>query len=200
MRITRSMFALLTALVATFAVGAADQAVPAKATFAGGCFWCMEPPFDKLDGVAATVSGYSGGRKPNPTYKDVSAGDTGHAEVVQVTYDPAKISYEKLLDIYWRNVDPLDGAGQFCDRGDPYRPAIFYHTEEQKRAAEQSKAAIERTLGKKVIVPIQPAAEFYAAEDYHQDYYQKNPVRYKYYRHRCGRDARLEQVWGKAAH
>lgn len=169
----------------------------AKAVFAGGCFWCMEPPFDALPGVTATVSGYTGGTRANPTYKEVSAGNTGHVEAIEVTYDPAKVSYEQLLEVYWRNVDPLDAGGQFCDRGEPYRTAIFYHGAEQKRLAETSKVRIEQRLKRAVVTPLREAMTFYPAEDYHQNYYQRNPLRYKYYRYRCGRDARLEQLWGK---
>lgn len=169
----------------------------AKAVFAGGCFWCMEPPFDALPGVTATVSGYTGGTRTNPTYQEVSTGNTGHIEAVEVTYDPAKVSYQQLLETYWRNVDPLDAGGQFCDRGEPYRTAVFYHDAEQKRLADISKTRIEQRLGRAVVTPVRPATTFYPAEDYHQDYYQRNPLRYKYYRYRCGRDARLEQLWGK---
>ncbi|MBI3897677.1 MAG: peptide-methionine (S)-S-oxide reductase MsrA [Gammaproteobacteria bacterium] len=172
---------------------------PAIAIFAGGCFWCMQPPFDKLAGVASTTVGYTGGQKPNPTYQEVSAGGSGHQESIQIAFDPAKISYRQLLDVYWHNIDPLDSGGQFCDHGDSYRAVIFYGDDEQKRMAEASKADIEKTLGRSVVTAILPAREFYAAEDYHQSYYQKNPLRYKYYRYRCGRDQRLEQVWGKAA-
>jgi len=171
-----------------------------KATFAGGCFWCMEPPYDRLDGVISTTSGYAGGHVENPTYKQVSAGVTGHYEVVQVVYDPERISYQELLDVFWRNVDPVDSGGQFCDRGDQYRTAVFYHNERQKRLAERSKAALERS-GR---LPSQIATEivalngnFYPAEEYHQDYYIKNPLRYKYYRTACGRDRRLGQLWGE---
>jgi peptide-methionine (S)-S-oxide reductase len=172
----------------------------AKATLAGGCFWCMEPPYDKLPGVVSTTSGYVGGKTPNPTYEQVSAGGTGHAEAVQIVYDPNKITYEKLLDVFWRNIDPTDGSGQFCDKGNQYRSAIFYHNEEQKKIAEQSKAALEKSkpFNGQLVTQIVPATEFYPAEDYHQDYYQKNPIRYKFYRSRCGRDQRLEQLWGKA--
>ena len=185
-------------LVATAAEPVAQgKTTTATAVFAGGCFWCMEPPFDALPGVAATTSGYSGGQKENPTYEQVSAGDTGHIEVIQVTYDPKQVSYEKLLEVFWRNVDPLDKGGQFCDRGNTYTTAIFYQNEEQQKIAEQSKVAIEKKLGKTIVTAIRPAATFYAAEDYHQDYYQKNPLRYKYYRYSCGRDQRLEQLWGK---
>lgn len=166
------------------------------AIFAGGCFWCMEKPYDKIDGVISTVSGYSGGAVDNPTYEQVSSGATGHYEVLQVTYDASKISYDKLLDIFWRNVDPLDAGGQFCDRGGQYRAAIFYSSEEEKQIAEKSKAKHEQILGQKIVTEILPAKTFYPAEDYHQDYYLKNPVRYKFYRWNCGRDQRLEEVWG----
>jgi peptide-methionine (S)-S-oxide reductase len=169
----------------------------AKATFAGGCFWCMEPPFDKLDGVVSTTSGYAGGRKKNPTYKQVSAGGTGHTEVVQVVYDPKKVSYEKLLQVFWHNVDPLVKDRQFCDWGDQYRTAIFYNNDAERRLAEASKQAVEKKFGKTVHTEIVPLQEFYPAEEYHQDYYVKNPLRYKFYRGNCGRDARLEQLWGK---
>jgi len=169
----------------------------ATAVFAGGCFWCMEPPFDKLPGVVATTSGYTGGNKIDPTYEQVSAGDTGHVEAVQISYDPKLVSYEKLLEVFWHNVDPLDQGGQFCDRGNTYTSAIFVQNQEQRKLAEQSKAAIEKQLGKEVFTIIRAAATFYPAEDYHQDYYQKNPLRYKYYRYSCGRDQRLEELWGK---
>ncbi|HYG90955.1 MAG TPA: peptide-methionine (S)-S-oxide reductase MsrA [Azospirillum sp.] len=168
----------------------------ATAVFAGGCFWCMEPPFDKLDGVVATMSGYAGGTVVNPTYQQVSAGRTGHKEVVQVRYDPKKVSYANLLDVFWHNVDPLDAGGQFCDRGSQYGTAIFAATDEEKRLAEQSKDEVAQRLKKPLVTPILPAATFYPAEDYHQDYYKKNPLRYHYYRYACGRDKRLEQVWG----
>ena len=179
---------------------AAASAEEAVATFAGGCFWCMEPPFDAIAGVQSTVSGYMGGHVENPTYRQVSAGGTGHAEVVQVTFDDDEVTYSELLDVYWRNVDPLDGDGQFCDRGDSYRPAIFHHTPAQERAARESKQALERSerFSRPLAVEIVPAGAFYAAEDYHQDYYEKNPLQYKFYRWRCGRDARLEEVWSTA--
>jgi len=173
----------------------------AKATFAGGCFWCMEPPFDKLDGVVSTTSGYTDGTKKNPTYEEVSAGGTGHAESVQVVYDPSKVSYAKLLDVYWHNVDPVTANAQFCDHGTQYRTAIFYHDAEQKRLAEESKAQVQKKfLERKVATEIVPASTFYPAEEYHQDYYQKNPIRYKFYRTGCGRDARLEELWGSSGH
>ena len=170
----------------------------ASAIFAGGCFWCMEHPFDKLDGVLSTTSGYAGGHLPSPTYQQVSAGGTGHAEVVQVIYDPSKISYAKLLEVFWRNVDPLDAGGQFCDRGDVYRTAIFYENEEQRQLAEQSKQNLVASgrFDKEIVTPIVPAAEFYPAEDYHQNYYMVNPLRYHFYRRSCGRDNRLEELWG----
>jgi peptide-methionine (S)-S-oxide reductase len=170
----------------------------AKATFAGGCFWCMEPPFDQLPGVISTTSGYTGGSKPNPTYEEVSADGTGHAEAVQVLYDPAKISYTELLKVFWRNIDPTVKDRQFCDVGHQYRTAIFYHSEEQRRLAEESKAALEKTkpFPEPLVTEITAASVFYPAEDYHQDYYRKNPIRYKFYRHNCGRDQRLEQLWG----
>ena len=172
------------------------------ATFAGGCFWCMEQPFDKLDGVLATTSGYTGGTKTNPTYEEVSSGGTGHTEAVQVLYDPKKISYEKLLDVFWRNVDPTVKDRQFCDVGTQYRTGIFVHNDEQRRAADTSKAAIEKSKPFKdaIVTPIVAATEFWPAEEYHQNYYLKNPVRYGYYRTGCGRDARLKQLWGNAPH
>ncbi len=173
----------------------------AKATFAGGCFWCMEPPFDKLHGVVATVSGFTGGHTKNPTYEAVSAGGTGHAEAVEVTYNPSEISYAKLLDVYWHNIDPTTRNRQFCDVGDQYRTAIFYHNEEQKRLAEQSKAALDRSkpFPQAIVTEIVPAGVFTPAEEYHQDYYLKNPLRYRFYRYKCGRDQRLEELWGKAS-
>ncbi|HLF96252.1 MAG TPA: peptide-methionine (S)-S-oxide reductase MsrA [Methylococcaceae bacterium] len=170
----------------------------AKATFAGGCFWCMEPPFDMLPGVVSTTSGYSGGSTPNPTYEEVSAGGSGHAEAVEVVYDPAKIGYAELLQVFWRNVDPTVKDRQFCDIGHQYRTAIFYRNDEQRRLAEESRAALERskTFPGPIVTEITPAAVFYPAETYHQDYYRKNPIRYKFYRYNCGRDQRLEQLWG----
>ena len=191
-------YVLLLILAIAAPVSAQDLS---RATFAGGCFWCMEPPYDKLDGVVSTTSGYIGGTKANPTYEQVSAGGTGHAEAVQIVYDPKKVSYEKLLEVFWRNIDPADASGQFCDKGNQYRSAIFYHNEEQKRLAEGSKAALEKSkpFKQNIATTIVPATEFYAAEEYHQDYYQKNPIRYKYYRTSCGRDRKLEQLWGKAS-
>lgn len=169
----------------------------ASAIFAGGCFWCMEPPYDETDGVSATISGYSGGSEEEATYKQVSSGATQHFEVIKIDYDPARVSYEQLLNIFWRNIDPFDADGQFCDKGDHYKSAIFYGNEDEKVLAEASKKAIEEKLGREVATDILPESKFYAAEDYHQDYYMKNPIRYKFYRYSCGRDARLEEVWGK---
>jgi peptide-methionine (S)-S-oxide reductase len=170
----------------------------AKATFAGGCFWCMEKPFDELEGVVSTTSGYTGGTVTNPTYKQVSSGSTGHAESVQILYDPKKVSYEKLLDVFWHNVDPVDEGGQFCDRGTQYRSGVFYQDETQKKLAENSKAALTKsgTLKKSIETSIVAASTFYPAEDYHQDYYKKNPLQYNFYRTTCGRDRRLKEVWG----
>lgn len=169
------------------------------ATFASGCFWCTESDFDKVVGVTKTISGYMGGQTKNPTYKQVSTGSTGHAEVLQVTYDPKVVTYQQLLDHFWKNVDPLDKNGQFCDRGSQYRPGIFYHSDEQRRLAENSKKALEasKQFDKPIVVEITKASEFTPAEDYHQDYYKKEPVRYGIYRYGCGRDARLEALWGK---
>ena len=176
-----------------------QAAVTAKATFAGGCFWCMEEAYDKVPGVISTVSGYMGGQTKNPTYEQVSSGRTGHAEVVQVEYDPAKVSYEKLLDAFWRNIDPTQKDAQFCDHGTQYRSAIFYHDDEQRRLAEASRAALAKNKPFKgeIVTQIAKADVFYPAEDYHQDYHQKNPVRYKFYKTGCGREARLQQLWAK---
>jgi len=173
----------------------------ARATFAGGCFWCMEAPFDKVPGVVSTTSGYAGGRVKNPTYEQVSEGSTGHAEALQVAYDPAKVSYERLLEVFWRNVDPTDRGGQFCDRGSQYRTGVFSEGEAQKRAAEESKRALEASgrLKKPIVTEIVSLEAFYPAEDYHQDFYKKSPVRYMTYRAGCGRDRRLEELWGKEA-
>lgn len=166
------------------------------AIFAGGCFWCMEGPFDELDGVISTTSGYTGGHLKNPTYKQTSSGTTGHYEAVQIEYDSSKISYQQLLDVYWKNIDPFDARGQFCDKGPQYRAAIFTSNDKEKELAVKSKSALQAKLKNRatVVTEILPAKKFYAAEDYHQDYYIKNPVRYKYYRYGCGRDNRLEKI------
>ncbi len=171
----------------------------AKAYFAGGCFWCMEEAFEKVEGVVTVVSGYMGGTVANPSYEEVSAGRTGHAESVEVIYDSTKVTYQKLLDAFWHNVDPLTPNAQFCDHGTQYRSAIFYSSEEEKRQAEESKAAIEQAkkFPAPIVTQLVPAATFYPAEDYHQDYYKKNPLRYKYYKYGCGRANRLETLWGK---
>ncbi len=191
----------LTSLLSVPSADARSSEDLARATFAGGCFWCMEPPYDKLDGVVETLSGFSGGHVVNPSYQQVVQGGTGHLEVVQVIYDPARISYEELLQVYWRNIDPFQSDGQFCDRGQTYRTAIFTHDDAQQRAARQSRQElIELALEDRPIdTRILPFEAFYPAEDYHQNYYQKNPVRYNYYRWRCGRDERLEALWGDQA-
>lgn len=170
-----------------------------KATFAGGCFWCMEPLFEKLKGVDAVISGYTGGRTENPKYEEVSLGRTGHAEAVEVHYDPSQITYAELLDVFWRNIDPTTKDRQFVDTGSQYRTAIFYHNEEQKRLAEDSKKKIDASgrFGKPIVTEIVPAGKFYAAEEYHQDYYKKSSTRYKFYRFNSGRDQYLERIWGK---
>jgi peptide-methionine (S)-S-oxide reductase len=170
-----------------------------EAIFAGGCFWCMEPPFDEVDGVVSTTSGYTGGHKENPTYEEVSSGRTGHAEAIRIVYDPSKVDYRKLLEIFWRNVDPADAGGQFCDRGSQYRSAVFYRNEEQKRLAAESKTALEASgrFDGGIATEIAPAGPLYVAEEYHQDYYRKNPIRYNFYRYGCGRDKRLSELWGK---
>ena len=172
-----------------------------EATFAGGCFWCTESDFEKFDGVVEVISGYVGGQTQNPTYTEVSAGGTGHAEAIRVVYDPQKITYNELLDIFWQHVDPTDSGGQFVDRGSQYRPAIFYHDDDQKRLAEASKRKLETSgrFDKSIATEIVPVSEFYEAEDYHQDYYKKNPLRYKLYRHNSGRDQFLKKAWGDTA-
>jgi len=178
--------------------GAGDRRLE-KATFAGGCFWCMEEAFEGAEGVVSVTSGYTGGHKVNPDYEEVSAGGTGHAEAVEILYDPAKISYAKLLEIFWHNIDPTTPDRQFCDRGNQYRAAIFYQNEIQKRLAEESKQAVERTkpFKESIATQIVPASAFYVAEDYHQNFYKKNPIRYKFYKYNCGRAQRLEELWGK---
>jgi peptide-methionine (S)-S-oxide reductase len=192
------MVLLLLSSGLSLGLSAEQKAQYEKAIFAGGCFWCMEPPFDKLDGVVETLSGYAGGKEDNPTYKQVSRGKTGHAEVVQITYDPSKVSYEKLLQVFWVNVDPLDDGGQFCDRGAHYRTGIFPLNDQQRIAAEKSIKELNASgrLPQDVVTEIELGATFYAAEDYHQNYYQRNPIRYKFYRNGCRRDLRLDEVWG----
>ena len=171
-----------------------------KAIFAGGCFWCVESDFDKVPGVVSTVSGYTGGKTENPTYRQVTAGGTGHYEVVEITYDPAKVSYEMLLAAFWRSVDPTDGGGQFCDRGHSYKTAVFVANDKERSLAEASRKAAQRLLDQPIVTPVLDAAPFYAAEDYHQDYYKNNPLRYRYYRFSCGRNRRVKEVWGEHAY
>ena len=189
------MRALLAVLLLTAAPGA--FAAEAIATFAGGCFWCTESDFEHVPGVSAAVSGYTGGHTKNPTYEESSSGGTGHAESVEVHYDPAKVSYAQLLDYFWHHVDPTVKDRQFCDEGNQYRTAIFVHNAEERKLAEASKAEVAKKLGTTIYTEIADAGPFYPAEDYHQDYYKKNPIRYKFYRANCGRDSRIEQVWGK---
>lgn len=185
--------------VATGVIENKTDGTTQTAIFAGGCFWCMEPPFDVLPGVTSTISGYAGGHLASPGYRDVTSGRSGHLEVIKITYDPAVISYSQLLEVFWVNVDPLDAGGQFCDRGESYATAIFPNGEHEAKLADRSKRQIEEKLGRKVVTPIREltATGFTAAESYHQNYYQVNPLRYKYYRKSCGRDARLEAIWGK---
>jgi peptide-methionine (S)-S-oxide reductase len=193
--------AIAVAAIAGHTSAQAPAATLGKATFAGGCFWCVEADFDKVDGVVSTTSGYIGGRLPKPTYAQVSAGTTGHTEAVEIVFDPRRVSYEQLLETYWVSVDPTVGDRQFCDIGSQYRPAIFVHDEAQRRAAEASKAKAtrEKPFREPIVVPIETATMFYPAEDYHQDYYRKNPIRYRHYRSGCGRDARLRQLWSDRA-
>ena len=200
MRVRSIVLALLIALPVAGSLAAAPPS-RATATFAGGCFWCEETAFVDVPGVISVTSGYTGGTVPNPTYEQVSAGGTGHAESVQVVYDPSKITYEKLLEVFWHNVDPTQPNGQFCDHGNQYRSAIFYADDTQRKAAEESKRKLEeqpRFKGK-IATQIVPAGPFYRAEEYHQQFYKKNPLRYQTYRAGCGRDARLKAIWGEAA-
>lgn len=195
---------LIAAFMATQAIAATQVVVPpghALATFAGGCFWCMEPPFDKLPGVTATISGYTDGKVTNPTYEAVSSGSTGHTEAVQIVYDPKKVSYEKLLEVFWLNIDPTVKDRQFCDGGTQYRTGIYFHDDGQRKAALASLEALKKSkpFKQEIVTPVVMASPFYPAEDYHQDYYQKNPVRYNFYRTGCGRDARLKELWGDKA-
>ncbi len=188
--------ATLLAVVATHAV--AEEPGQAKATFAGGCFWCVEEAFEKVPGVISAVSGYTDGHVANPTYKQVTSGRTGHTEAVEVIFDPAQVTYEQLLDVFWRNVDPTVVDRQFCDVGNQYRTGIFVHDDEQKRLAEASRKALEESkpFAGPIVTPIAVASTFYPAEDYHQDYYKHNPLRYKFYKWNCGRAQRLEELWG----
>ena len=195
-----AFIAMLAGHLAVAEQPAAGPVSVAKAYFAGGCFWCMEEAFEKVDGVLEVVSGYMGGTVKNPTYEEVSAGKTGHAESVEVRYDPAKVSYTQLLEAFWRNIDPVTPDAQFCDHGNQYRAAIFYQGEAEKRAAEESRQAIEQSkrFSTPIVTQLTAASDFYPAEEYHQDFYKKNPVRYKFYKFTCGRAQRLETLWGKS--
>ena len=201
-QVTLAVFTLAIFLLGSWNVQSASQAAVdetlSKAYFAGGCFWCMEEAFEKVEGVLSATSGYMGGTVANPSYEAVSAGRTGHAESVEVVYDPAKVSYQKLLDVFWHNVDPVTPNAQFCDHGSQYRSAIFFQTEEEKRVSDASKQAIEQSkrFNEPIVTQIVMASQFYPAEEYHQDYYKKNPVRYKFYKYNCGRAKRLEALWG----
>jgi len=200
--IALAVFTAAIFLLGSWHVQSASQAAVdgtlSKAYFAGGCFWCMEEAFEKVEGVLSATSGYMGGTVANPSYEEVSAGRTGHAESVEVVYDPAKVSYQKLLDAFWQNVDPVTPNAQFCDHGSQYRSAIFFQTDEEKRASGASKQAVEQSkrFNEPIVTQIVMAAKFYPAEEYHQDYYKKNPVRYKLYKYNCGRAKRLEALWG----
>lgn len=194
-----TMFGIVAIVGLIVLVSGARAQDTATAIVAGGCFWCVESDFDKVPGVVSTVSGYTGGALANPSYKQVSAGGTGHREAVKITFDPSRVSYEELLNVFWRTVDPTDAGGQFCDRGRSYETAIFVESEEQRRIAEESKAAADAELDGDIVTPIEDAGPFYPAEEYHQDYYNKNSLQYKYYRWSCGRDARVKEVWGDQA-
>lgn len=198
-RLLAAALALGLTAPATLAAPAALAQEAETAVFAGGCFWCVESDFDKVPGVVRTISGYTGGHVASPTYKQVSAGGTGHREAVQVTYDPGKVTYEELLEVFWHSVDPTDAGGQFCDRGESYTTAVHVRDAAQRAAAEASKEKAAAELGKPVVTPILDAGPFYAAEEYHQDYYEKNPLRYRYYRWGCDRDDTIEAVWGERA-
>jgi peptide methionine sulfoxide reductase msrA/msrB len=190
-------FILIVVLISMVPNNSYNEVKTEKATFAGGCFWCMERPFESLDGVIEVISGYTGGHKENPTYEEVSHGKTGHLEAVQIIYDPSRISYSQLLDIFWKQIDPTDSGGQFVDRGEQYRSAIFYHNEDQRKLAEKSKKLLDASgrYKKPIVTEIRKATTFYRAEEYHQDYYMKNPIRYKFYRLNSGRDHYLERIW-----
>lgn len=195
----RLLLGLIAALMFAGAASAQNAPLPperAVATFAGGCFWCVESDFDHVPGVLSTTSGYTGGKVANPTYEQVSAGRTGHAESVEVAYDPRKVSFAQLLDYFWRHIDPTVQDQQFCDHGSQYRTAIYVHSDDERKLAEESKKKVEAELKKPIYTEIEQAGPFYKAEDYHQDFYLKNPAKYKFYRWNCGRDQRLEQIWG----
>ncbi len=194
----RAVILGLSLLIFSTAWSAEKEAKTEVATFAGGCFWCMEPPFEKLQGVQSAVSGYMGGKLKNPTYKQVSSGTTGHLEVVQVTFNPSQVSYQDLLQVFWRNVNPTDSGGQFVDRGEQYTTAIFYHNKSQQKVAEKSKKDLDKSkrFKKPIVTPVRKAEDFYAAEEYHQDFYKNSILKYKYYRYRSGRDDFIDQTWG----
>ena len=197
--LTSVVLGVLLGFATGFLGTATAMAQGAQATFAGGCFWCMEHPFDELPGVMTTTSGYMGGTMEFPSYRQVSSGTTGHAEVVQISYDPDTVSYETLLETFWHNVDPVDAEGQFCDKGSQYRSIIFYHDEAQRQLAESSKQAWYGVFNQPIATAFRPAATFYSAEDYHQNYYQTHPARYRFYRFGCGRDQRLAELWGEVS-
>ncbi len=206
-KLVHAVFTMALLLSTILSIGTSSMSSAAEndlraATFAGGCFWCVESDFDNVPGVVRTISGYTGGVPMDPTYKQVSAGGTGHREAVQIFYDPKKVNYAMLLEIFWRSVDPTDDGGQFCDRGESYKTAVFATSPEQKRLAEDSKRKLQLSgvLNQPIVTSIEVAGPFYEAEDYHQNYYQKNPLRYKFYRYRCGRDTRIKELWGKDAH
>jgi peptide-methionine (S)-S-oxide reductase len=194
-----ALLAMFVGYQARIAESASNSNRLETATFAGGCFWCLEEALDKVEGVVSTTSGYTGGQKTNPTYEEVSAGGTGHTESVQVMYDPQKVTYTKLLETFWHNIDPTTPNQQFCDKGHQYRSAIFYHDDRQQRLAEESKQQLDKSkpFKEQIVTEIVPASEFYPAEEYHQNFYQKNPIRYKFYKYNCGRAQRLETLWGK---
>ena len=196
----KTLLSLALLLAARSAPAAQGDPQPTEtATFAGGCFWCVQPPFENLPGVISTTVGYTGGHTRNPTYEEVSAGGTGHAESVEIVFDPTRIRYEQLLDVFWHNVDPITAEAQFCDHGHQYRSAIFYHGDEQRRLAEESKRRLEESkrFDRPIVTEIVAASEFYSAEEYHQKYHEKNPARYSFYRWNCGRDQRLKALWGE---
>jgi peptide-methionine (S)-S-oxide reductase len=195
----RSTFRRFALALVTFLLVIPAFAQTAKATFAGGCFWCEESAFEGVKGVTSVISGYTGGVKNEPTYEEVSSGSTGHRESVEVTYNPRVVSYQQLLDVFWHNVDPFDNSGQFCDHGSQYRSAIFVRDAAQRQLAAASKAAVEKKFGRRVVTDVLPAARFWPAEEYHQDFYKKNPVRYRIYKFNCGREERLKELWGSAA-
>ena len=191
----------LVTLVVVMSLTGSIQAAPHQtATFAGGCFWCIESDFDKVPGVVSTTSGYTGGHTADPDYDQVTTGGTGHREALQIKFDPGKVSYSQLLEVFWHSVDPTDPGGQFCDRGESYQTAVFVHDDQQRQLAEASKKAAMAALRREIVTPVEAAGRFYPAEEYHQDYYRKNPIRYRFYRWNCGRNQRVKEVWGNKAY